>query len=53
MNLKYLHKDARKIEGILRLRTFLLAVKMLKRENEIPEEAERPLKEMGYHLDLC
>ena len=41
------------LERRLRLKTFPLAFKLLKREEEIPEGAKRPLKDWGYHLSLC
>ena len=41
------------LEQRLRLKTFPLAVKMLEREGEIPDGAQRPLRDFGHHLDLC
>lgn len=53
MNLKDVHKNAKELMKLLRLRTYPLAIKMLENKNNILEEAERPLRDMGYHLDLC
>ena len=41
------------LEKRLRLKTFPLAVKMLEREGDIPDGAQRPLRDFGYHLSLC
>lgn len=53
MNLKSIHKNAKEIRNTLCLLTYPLAVKMLNSKQDIPKEAKRPLKDMGYHLDLC
>lgn len=47
------HQYAREFERILRLRTYPLAVKMLEREEDIPEGAQRPTRDFGYHLVAC
>jgi uncharacterized protein (DUF169 family) len=52
-NLERIHKQSLELESILRLQTFPLALKMLKSEDEIPDEAQRPVKDMGYHLSFC
>lgn len=41
------------IEQRLRLRTSPIAIKLLKTEEDIPEEAIRPKKDLGLHLGLC
>lgn len=41
------------LERLLRLRTSPIAVKMLEREEDIPEGAIRPKKDRGYHLAQC
>ncbi len=41
------------LERRLKLKTYPLAVKLLKEEGEIPEGAKRPLKDFGYHLLTC
>ncbi len=53
MELEKIHEYADEFMEVLRLRTNPLAIKMLEDERQIPEEAERPLKDQGYHLDLC
>jgi len=50
---KKFHDYAGEIEKRLRLQSYVLAVKMLKDEKEIPEGAERPMKDYGYHMPLC
>ena len=47
------HKYGEELEQRIRLQTFPLAVKLLKKEAEIPGGAERPLRDFGYHLPLC
>jgi len=42
MDLKEVHKNAEEIMKVLRLRTYLLAIKMLKSKADIPEKAKRP-----------
>jgi uncharacterized protein (DUF169 family) len=51
--LKKMNQDAETVYQMTRLRTYPFAVKMIKDENEIPEGAIHPLKDLGYHLDLC
>ncbi len=53
MSLRNIHQNTEKIIKILRLRTSPLAIKMLRSEADVPREAKRPLKDMGYRLDLC
>jgi hypothetical protein len=43
-----LHEFGRELEKRIRLQTFPLAVKVLRRENEIPAEAFRPMSHSGY-----
>ena len=47
------HNYGEELEKRLRLKTYPLAVKLLEKEGDIPEGAQRPLKDFGYHLDLC
>jgi uncharacterized protein (DUF169 family) len=44
---------AEELERMTRLQTFPLAVKLLTGEADIPEGAERPLKDFGYRIVLC
>jgi uncharacterized protein (DUF169 family) len=41
------------LERCIRLPTFPLAIKLLEKETDIPEGAERPLKDFGYRMTLC
>ena len=52
-NLDPLKGHATEIEKILRMKTYPIAVKMLKQEKDIPESAKRPKKDLGHHLALC
>jgi len=44
---------ADEFEKYLRLKTRVLAIKLLKKGDEIPKNAVRPLKDLGHHLSLC
>lgn len=44
---------AKELEERLRLKTFAVAVKLLEREGNVPDEAQRPLRDWGQHLSLC
>jgi len=41
------------LETCLQLRTSPIAVKMLKKEEDIPKGAMRPMRDSGLHLGLC
>ena len=41
------------LERRVRLKTHPLALKLLEKESDIPEGAQRPLRDFGYHLSLC
>jgi uncharacterized protein (DUF169 family) len=43
----------KELENILGLQTSPIAVKMLKKETDIPKDAIRPKKDRGYHLAQC
>ncbi len=47
------HENAELVYQMVRLRTYPFGVKLIEDESEIPAEALRPLKDLGYHLDLC
>jgi uncharacterized protein (DUF169 family) len=51
--LKEMHEQAKELEHLLKLQSLPLALKMLKSEDEIPEDAQRPVKDMGFHLNFC
>jgi len=53
MKLSVFHEYGEELEKRLRLQTFPLAVKLLEKEEDIPKEAQRPMKDFGYHLALC
>ncbi len=50
---KVFHEYAEELERRMRLQTYILAIKMLEKESDIPEGAERPLKNFGHHVPLC
>jgi len=51
--LKACREYGEELERRLRLKTFPLALKMLKHAGDVPEGAIRPLRDLGYHLSLC
>jgi uncharacterized protein (DUF169 family) len=52
-NLEKIHEEARELERLLRLQSLPLALKMLKGEEETPKDAQRPVRDMGSHLNFC
>ncbi len=52
-NLKAYHEIGAELEKRLRSKTFPLAIKLLKREKDIPKGAKRPLRDFNHHLSLC
>ncbi len=44
---------AKRLEMLLCLQTYPLAIKMLRVETDIPSTAKRPLRDMSCHLDVC
>lgn len=42
-----------KLENLLILRTYPIAVKMLEKDEDIPDGAIRPKQERGFHLAQC
>jgi uncharacterized protein (DUF169 family) len=51
--LEKLHQDAEELERRMRLQTYPLAIKLIRTEADIPEEATRPWRDEGVHYDLC
>lgn len=52
-DLEKMHEQARELELLLRMQCQPLALKMLKSEEETPEDAKRPVRDMGFHLNFC
>jgi uncharacterized protein (DUF169 family) len=53
MDLTTLYDYSDELVKRLHLRTYPLAVKLIEREEQIPQEAMRPMRDEGYHYDLC
>ena len=51
--LNVFHSYAEELDKRLRLGTFPLAVKLLEKEGDIPQGAQRPVRDFGYHLSTC
>jgi len=51
--IKEFNRYGEELENLLGLQTSPVAVKMLKKEAEIPQGALRPKKDRGYHLAQC
>ncbi len=52
-DLEKMNKYGEEIEQLLRLKTSPIAIKFIENEDEIPEGAVRPKKDMGVHLAFC
>jgi uncharacterized protein (DUF169 family) len=52
-NLNIYREWGEELERGLRLKTFPIALKLLAKEADIPKEAQRPLRDFGYHYELC
>jgi uncharacterized protein (DUF169 family) len=52
-DLNQYHEYGEELEKKLRLKTFPLALRFLKKEEEIPEGTQRPLRDTGHHSSLC
>ena len=52
-DLEAYRESGNELERRLRLRTFPLALKMLEKEDDIPDGAKRPLRDTGHHLSMC
>ena len=53
MQLEDMRNCGEEISRRLCLKTFPLAVKLLDKKEDIPREATRPLRDLGYRLELC
>ena len=42
-----------RLEKLLRLSEYPIAVKMVEKDEDIPDSAKRPLRDFGFHLSLC
>ena len=51
--LRQFNSYGEELERLLLLRTLPIAVKMLEKEEDIPQEAIRPKRDRGYHLAQC
>ena len=52
-DIEQMHEQAKELESLLRLQSRPIALKMLTSKEEIPEDALRPVRDMGYHLSFC
>lgn len=52
-NLSFYEEAGAELEKRLRLKTFPIAIKLMKNREQIPEESKRPSKDFGHHLSLC
>jgi len=51
--LDQMHEHAAEMVALLRLQSMPIALKMLRSEEEIPENAVRPVRDLGHHLSFC
>jgi uncharacterized protein (DUF169 family) len=52
-NMDVLKQHGTKVEKLLRMKTYPIAARILKQEDDIPKGAKRPKKDLGHHLALC
>ncbi|MCK5586117.1 DUF169 domain-containing protein [Candidatus Bipolaricaulota bacterium] len=53
MELATYHEYAEEIEHRLKLKTFALAIRLLRTGEDVPEGMTRPKRDMGCHMSLC
>ncbi len=53
MDIESYQEIGKELEERLRLKSFPLAVKLLKEKESAPDNAKRPLRDFDYHLSLC
>ncbi len=53
MDIARMHEQAAELVGLLRLQSMPIALKMLRSEADIPEDAVRPVRDLGHHLSFC
>jgi len=53
IHIEEMHDQARDLDRLLRLQSMPIALKMVTTEEEIPENALRPMRDKGYHLSFC
>jgi uncharacterized protein (DUF169 family) len=53
MDLATYHSHAEELERRLRLKTYSLAIKMLRRDDPVPAGFTRPVRDLGAHMSLC
>ena len=51
--LTILHSYGEEIQTRLSLKTFPIAVKLLENEEDIPQDVQRPLRDLGHHMATC
>ena len=51
--LNVFHEYGEELEKRIRLQTFSLAVKLLESKEDIPQGAERPLRDFGFRVPIC
>ena len=47
------HQYGEELERRLRLKTYPLAIRLLREGEEVPDGFTRPMRDLGYHLSLC
>lgn len=53
MDIQKLQEQARRLDDLLRLETFPLAVKWYEKAEDVPEDAVFPMRDWGKHIALC
>ncbi|MBN1855940.1 MAG: DUF169 domain-containing protein, partial [Dehalococcoidia bacterium] len=53
MELSTYHSYAEELERRARLKTYPIAIRLLREGEDVPEEMTRPKRDMGIHMSLC
>jgi len=53
MDIARMHEQAAELVALLRLQSMPIALRMLRSEADIPEDAVRPVRDLGHHLSFC
>jgi uncharacterized protein (DUF169 family) len=52
-SMRVFHESAKEIRKLVLLKTLPVAIKLLEKDEDIPEGAKRPVRDLGHHLALC
>ena len=53
IELERVHDQAKELDRVLRCQSLPLGVRMMQPHDEIPQDLQRPVRDMGHHLSFC